>query len=685
MSTRPWVLAIDFGTSFTVAAVAREGSPPETIEIEGERRVPSVILAEDATTLVVGRVAEELSGSNPSSTLRTPKNRLGDHAPVILGGRSYSIVALVARLFSFVYTAAVSEMGSAPTEVLLTHPAAWNAPRAARLLEAAAQAGLPNPKLVSEPVAAAWSYASEVGVDPGAFVAVYDLGGGTFDTAVVTSDGSEFTIVGRPGGEASIGGELFDELLANHIGSRLDPVTWEGVQVADDPALRQVGATLRNEARRAKEVLSAHEYADILLPLPTGMQQIRVTRAEFEQLVAPFVAETSTHLARCVNDAGISPSNLTAVYLVGGASRSPIVERTIAAAFPGVGISRRGDPKTAVALGALRGNAAPAIPTVDDVHARNRTRVGAAPTNLTRAPVPAPVPVPAPASVSGPAVVDRAAASKPRAWARWPFVLGTIVAAVLVVVGIIAFTGNGNGNGPRKAATVTTVPTVPTVRSTTAVATVTTVTTLRSVTTAASSTSTAPASGTADVAAPGQVNVDAALLPVSAASTATGETLTLDTSVPLRPFCEFHALIADEAHRAYDNGKPDPGHATFNLRILTFATHKLADAAFTRLAATPSTCRTDTYTRSGVEFAVVNSTLGTRPKFGPNTTALLSTGTPPASSGQAAQYTVSIGVWSGQKIVITAMTTYGAAASATQTGELVAFTTAATAATAALP
>jgi actin-like ATPase involved in cell morphogenesis len=351
---QPWILSIDFGTSYTLVAAKVGDRPPEVVEIGGERRMPSVVLVEQSGSIVVGRTADDLSGSNPANTLRAPKNRLGDQAPVVLGGRPYQVVQLVAALLRTVYDEAVAQIGDPPIEVRLTHPATWNRPRLNRLLEAAAKAGLPNPALVPEPVAAALSYASESGVPEGGHLVVYDLGGGTFDTAVVTARRGGFEVEGRPGGDQNIGGELFDELVMNHVGEQLASEAWEQIQVADEPTWQQVGASLRREARRAKETLSSHPYADLLLPLPDGLVQQRITRDEFEQIVGPYIDETVTLLRRCINDAGVDESKVASIYLVGGASRSPIVERLVRGAFPGVAVSRRGDPKTSVALGAAR-------------------------------------------------------------------------------------------------------------------------------------------------------------------------------------------------------------------------------------------------------------------------------------------------------------------------------------------
>ena len=349
-----WILAIDFGTSYTVAASKVDDRSPEVIEVGGERRMPSVVMVDPSGTVIVGRTADDLSGTHPESTLRAIKNRLGDQAPVVLDGRPHQVVNLVAALLKQVYTESVRQMGSAPTEVRLTHPATWNRPRLNRLLEAAAKAQLDNPALVPEPVAAALSFASEVGVAQGAFVVVYDLGGGTFDTAVVTASGGGFNIVGRPSGDQNIGGELFDEIIVNHLGQQLPADAWDAIQIGEEPLWQQVGATLRNEARRAKETLSGNQYADLIVPLPTGLQQIRLQRNEFEELVTPYVAETVVLLDRCVTEAGLEPSQLSGISLVGGSSRSPIVERMVTEAFPTVPVIRRGDPKTAVASGAAR-------------------------------------------------------------------------------------------------------------------------------------------------------------------------------------------------------------------------------------------------------------------------------------------------------------------------------------------
>jgi molecular chaperone DnaK len=349
-----WTLAVDFGTSFTVAAVRPAGRSPEVIEIGGDRRVPSVIFVDEDGSIRVGRAAEDLAASRPGRAVRAPKRRLGEPAPVVLGGKPFQVVDLVAALLRYVYDEAVRHQGSAPGSIRLTHPASWSRPRMARLLEAAAKAGLTNVALISEPVAAAVAYAADVEVADGSHVAVYDLGGGTFDMTLLRFANGAFSIVGRPGGDVNLGGELFDELLVNLVGERLDPDVWGEMQVSDEQAWQQAAAALRTECRRAKEALSTNSYADLVLPLPSGMTSQRITRDDLETLVRPYIDESVRLLVQGVTDAGVDPQSLTAVYLVGGASRMPLVESSVTEALPNVPVSRRGDPKTAVAVGATQ-------------------------------------------------------------------------------------------------------------------------------------------------------------------------------------------------------------------------------------------------------------------------------------------------------------------------------------------
>jgi hypothetical protein len=183
---------------------------------------------------------------------------------------------------------------------------------------------------------------------------VYDLGGGTFDSAVLrASGGGGFEIVGRPEGDDEIGGELFDEIVANAIGEQLDAGTWERIQLGQSRDDRQLAVVLRAQARRAKETLSSYPTAWLHLPFPGGLAQQTITRDTLERLVAPYIEATIDTLGRSIEAAGITASQLAAIQLAGGMSRMPLVERMLREAFPDVPVHRRGDPKVAVAMGAL--------------------------------------------------------------------------------------------------------------------------------------------------------------------------------------------------------------------------------------------------------------------------------------------------------------------------------------------
>jgi molecular chaperone DnaK len=359
MSGESWVLAIDFGTSFTVAASRIGDRPPEVIELDGERRVPSLIMIDDDGAVMVGKAAENLASTNPGRVLRAPKSRLGEPAPVVLGGRPHAISALVADLLRHVYREAVRYHGSEPEQVRLTHPATWSGPRRQQLLAAAEQAGLPDPVLVPEPVAAAIAYADEGAVPDGGHVLVYDLGGGTFDTAALQASPNGFVVVGRPGGDPRLGGELFDELLANTIGQRLEGDTYERIQLAEDALWQQAAVGLLRESRRVKEALSSHPFAEVLLGLPTGLVQQRIGQTDLYEVIGPYISESVDVMRQTALGAGLEAGDLSSIYLVGGASRTPLVEESVAAAYPDVRISRRGDPKGVVALGATHPLATP--------------------------------------------------------------------------------------------------------------------------------------------------------------------------------------------------------------------------------------------------------------------------------------------------------------------------------------
>jgi actin-like ATPase involved in cell morphogenesis len=401
-----WRLAIDFGTSSTAAAIwspdrsghsgtggssgnGGDASSAELLSFGGVPHLPSVVLASESGSLVVGFAAEQQVGVAPERAERTPKRRLGD-AVMLLGSRAVRPVEAVAAVFSATADEAIRRMGGTPpSELRLTHPARWGSLRLRALAEAAEIAGLPVPSFVPEPVAAAVYFADEDRVPVGSYVAVYDLGGGTFDTAVLQRTDGGFIVIGVPGGDERLGGEAFDDRLFDYVGERLAerlPEAWEALRFSDERAWRKAGHDLRVEARRAKEALSSTAEYTIYLGAPIDAE-IVVTRDELESLIHRDVQVTVDELEATVTRAGLTMGDLAAVNVVGGSSRIPLVTRLVAERF-GAMPSTWGDPKAAVVLGATRATSLASVPPAST----SGTSASGSTTKLTRArPLPATV------------------------------------------------------------------------------------------------------------------------------------------------------------------------------------------------------------------------------------------------------------------------------------------------------
>ncbi len=380
-----WTLSIDFGTSSTIAVGSRSDGSRELIEIDGDRRMPSVAFLDDDNTWVVGRSAVDLASARPNRAVHVPKRRLGEQTPIVVAGKPFNAPSVCAEILKVAAANATRQMGSEPEAVRLTYPAMWNRPRRTRLLTAAAEAGLATPVLIPEPVAAAHALPLEVA--PGSHVAIYDLGGGTFDTTVVRATEGGFEVVGRPTGDAAFGGELFDEIIRNHVGEQLDPDAWDELQVSDELVWRRSSVRLLAECKRVKEAMSSHPYGVVIASLPNGVTEVRLTREQVEELVAPFVDESVEVLAQGIEQAGLTPADLSVIHLVGGASRMPIVLERVRAAFPNVRVEQLGDPRTAAALGApLADPTGSQLQTID--RAAGETPTAHAPGGPTTAPDP---------------------------------------------------------------------------------------------------------------------------------------------------------------------------------------------------------------------------------------------------------------------------------------------------------
>ncbi|GAA3447382.1 Hsp70 family protein [Planomonospora venezuelensis] len=349
-----WCLGVDLGTSFSAGVIAAEGRF-DILEVEGERRIPSAVMLDERGTLVAGRVAQRGIGISPERVERNPKRYVG-RGRMLLGGVPVDVTdAMAALLELFVSEGRRRFDGAAPDCIALTHPVAWSEERKAVLVAAAKKVvrGV-RIVLIDEPVASARYFASSGRVAPGSHLAVYDLGGGTFDAAVLTVDGSDFKVVGEPGGHDEIGGESFDEQVFAFLGTQIerhDAEWWQQVTTSAERRYLSYAADLFKMAREAKEALSKFDTSSHYV---VGINEdVHINRADLEGLIGEEIVKTVDILDETIRGAGIRGDELGAVFMTGGASRMPLVQQVVRDRHGDL-VRTYDDPKIVVAYGAAQ-------------------------------------------------------------------------------------------------------------------------------------------------------------------------------------------------------------------------------------------------------------------------------------------------------------------------------------------
>ena len=348
-----WV-GIDFGTTFTAAAIRRDGDDAQKVELvplgDDGAYVASVVFVASDGSLVVGDAAVRRAATDPDRVVREVKRRIGDQTPVLVGGEPIGAHTLAAQFIRWVVDRVVEREGEPPSGVGVTHPASWGPHKRMLLSDALLFAGVENVLLLTEPESAAVAYAVSRHVVPGTAIGVYDLGGGTFDAAVVRQleDGG-FELAGRPEGLASLGGIDFDEAVFDQVRAGVGEA-WADLDFAD-PLVLAAAAALRRECTDAKKALSSDTEVTIPVMLPGVGTRVRMVRAEFEALIEPAVEETVESMRRAIESADLVPADLSAVLLVGGSSRIPLVAQRVSAELD-LPVTVDADPKGVVAIGA---------------------------------------------------------------------------------------------------------------------------------------------------------------------------------------------------------------------------------------------------------------------------------------------------------------------------------------------
>jgi actin-like ATPase involved in cell morphogenesis len=316
-------LGVDFGTSHTIAVVRRADGSVRPLLFDGAPLMPSAVCADSEGGLLVGRDAVHAGRRHPERFEPNPK-RLIDRPSTLLGSREYPVPDLIAAVLDAVADECRRVVG-VPSQVTLTVPAEWGPARRQVVEDAAARSGLGRVRLVPEPVAAATYYAEALKhrTAVGSSIVVYDLGAGTFDASVVRRTETGFETVALDG-RNDLGGLDIDAALIEHLGGVYgDREGWKRLVDPTTIEERRFFREFQEEVRGAKERLSRHQQSDIAIPLLDV--EAHLTRTELEQIARPHLEQTIRVTLAVVRAAGMNLADSAGVFLVGGASRMPLV------------------------------------------------------------------------------------------------------------------------------------------------------------------------------------------------------------------------------------------------------------------------------------------------------------------------------------------------------------------------
>ncbi|WP_051798534.1 Hsp70 family protein [Catenuloplanes japonicus] len=355
-------LAIDYGTSHSVAVLRRTDGTTTPLLFDGSPLLASAVLAEADGRFLAGRDAVRAARETPSALEPNPKRRI-DELEVFLGARAYPVPRLIAATLARIGAEAERVTGGGGYELTMTCPVSWGPARRRVLVEAAQLAGLPRPALVPEPVAAASYYTASLGntLTEGGCLLVYDLGAGTFDVTVVQRRGDGFDALAYRGLD-DVGGLDLDEVLRQQAGAVLhttDATLWGRLDQPRSPAEVRARVQLGTDLTEAKETLSRHASARLFVPLFDTT--LHLTREEFEAGATPVLQRTVDATLATIRESRIPADRLAGVFLVGGSSRVPLVATLLHRAL-GVPPTTLEQPETVVATGALDTPAGQALP-----------------------------------------------------------------------------------------------------------------------------------------------------------------------------------------------------------------------------------------------------------------------------------------------------------------------------------
>ena len=343
------IIGIDLGTTNSCVAVMEGGEAVVIPNPEGDRTTPSVVAFKDGGERLVGKVAKRQAVTNPERTISSIKRQMGTDHRVTVEGKSYTPQEISAMILQKMKNDAEAYLGEPVSEAVITVPAYFTDAQRQATKDAGRIAGLEVKRIINEPTAAALAYG--LGKDADQLIMVYDLGGGTFDVSIIEM-GDGVQEVKATAGNNHLGGDDFDERLVNYLVEEFRKAN--GIDLRQDKMAHQ---RLIEAAEKAKIELSGMTTTQVNLPYitadATGPKHLdmTITRAKFNELTADLVEKTMAPVRQALSDAGLSPSDIQKVLLVGGSSRIPAVQEAVKS-FMGKEPSKGINPDECVALGA---------------------------------------------------------------------------------------------------------------------------------------------------------------------------------------------------------------------------------------------------------------------------------------------------------------------------------------------
>jgi molecular chaperone DnaK len=368
------IIGIDLGTTNSAMAVMQSGKPEIIANSEGARTTPSVVAVNKNGERLVGQVARRQQVTNSKNTIYEVKRLIGRRwedkevqrdlklmgyeivksgqgVKVKMGDKEYSPEEISAMILGKLKADAESFLSEPVTEAVITVPAYFDDSQRQATKDAGKIAGLEVRRIINEPTAAALAYGLDKGGSKDEKIAVYDLGGGTFDVSILELGDGVFEVKST-NGDTHLGGADFDRVLVNYF---VDEFKKEhGIDIGGDKAAMQ---RLRDEAEKAKIELSTAQEVDVNLPFLTADAdgpkhfEHKLSRAKLEQLVGELISKTADPCEKALSDAGLKASDIDAIVLVGGMTRMPAVVEKVKSIF-GKDPMKGVNPDEVVAVGA---------------------------------------------------------------------------------------------------------------------------------------------------------------------------------------------------------------------------------------------------------------------------------------------------------------------------------------------